>query len=1076
MKIFRLLILALLALVSCVKDLEYRDGNYPSAPEGATVTIPFSVTLEERVSPATKAVVLGEDPTLDNLYIAVFGSSGYLKEYVKAQNIQQSGTVHYIGIDNEEHDAITYTFEASLTISENKRILHFIGNGPSTLSFGYADAVMPALLSENGAKAYWQMKTVNNIEAKRSTVNSSTPDANGNYVVVGDYIDKDGNKIVNGKGYVPDDNIVDALSNVQLVRNWAKIEVTSVEGSNFTLHSFAVVNVPSRGAVTPHSASTGFVQDYQTMTFNTLKDYYPANLPPGTLFDKSIPSASAFEAGTIGEEQMNQGVAGAGGAVYLYERPVPTAKLPPSSVIVYGFYDNPEDQGHKGWYYYKVDLMEKDVYYPVLRNFKYKIEIAKIMSQGHHTPESAAAAAGSANVSADINASHLSDISNGVGRLIIKPWMAHTYTVKEAHGQLECFFVDNVETWNINMDPAVVSITKSEMPNGVRDVILGDPVIDDPQTEAGSEGWRIIHFETDEPDATVRSQTLRIRVDYDNWYLYRDVVITLLSKQSMVARCKKPRIPAVKNTLQTLEIVIPEGLPESMFPLSFQIEPERMTLTPDATKDNNNLPVNPAPSISGNPEYSGKPSFHFIRSLSWDEYRTLDTERDKMMNTWRVLPCYFKTNCDDSATTIWVHCDYFDPVSTAFRNSVEFSFPNLAFTSSIKRGEGQPVTVHFDVAKDPEEDDFPIVYLFASGMTLETSGTTIASVPGSAGTYMMRPESSSVDLEFRTTSLDGDVYLRVYAEEYETQEISSHVFPSFGFVDGHKLWKTNAWSNVALNHVNTAANKTVLFGYEDDPEALNAEISINNLVGLTRLNPTEYPYKPDGPRSNNGKKTYHEIEFRTASPENNRAVSFTLAAPGYVEENIKAYRFGGNILTKDNINTSTVLKSDNSFGFSADAANPSFTVEQNTSKDGTSSPKVTFTFDAVTEIRATSTSGVSPNGLILKHTDDIDYYELTVTSLDSNYKIFFIQFTVNNSKWTGADGDGKSHIFAPREGVPGEGCGTFETYRGANDQFIWHIPEGKTSATIKLYPHEGYPISIKDIVFKSYRGNFYKND
>ena len=817
MKRLMILIFAAAVLASCVKDAEYRSAALPSAPEGAAVTIPFSVTVDNAAVPGTRTVVLDEEPTLDNLYIAVFGGSGYLKEYVKAQDLQ-AGTYTYTDREGEQRTVTQYTFNVTLTITENRRILHFIGNGPATLSFGYADAVMPSLLSEDGAKAYWQMRTVSEIGAKRST--SEYQDGNGRNVVTGDYIDKDGNKIVDGKGYVPDDAILAALSNIPLVRNWAKISIEAADDSNFTPYSFAVVNVPSRGAVAPHSAATGFVQDYQQYAFSYLTDElkYPANLPPKTIFDKSIPDAEDFV--NINAEKA---VAPAGGSVYLYERPVPTSKLPPSSVIVYGHYKNLTDPSEQeGDYYYKLDLMQDETYYPVLRNFQYKIKISKIMSQGHHSPAAAAAAAGSADVSADITASHLSDISNGIGRLIVD-WMSHTYTVQENNGLLSCFFVNDVKNWVVDMTPGTVTATALPMPEGESPVIT-ELSIDPPQTEAESAGWRVVHFKTDVPRSSVRSQTIRIQAQYESWHLYRDVVITLLDKQPMIARCVKTRVLAQRNVKQTLEVVIPEGLPESMFPLRFEIEPEDMTLTPDESQDNNNLPVTPGPSISDNPEYSGKPSFHFVRTLYWDEYRTLETERDQNMSTWRVLPCYFKTNCDDNATTIWVKCEHFDPVSTSFRNASELGFPNLGFTSSIERGGEKSVFVHFDVDKDPLEESFPVVTMSVSGMQLVITGDNMSAVPGSSTMYMVHPASSSVDLEFLTTDPEGDVTLRLYAQDYETQELKSHKFKNFGFVDGHRLWKTSAWSNVACGRVNSAGNKTVLFGYEDDPDGLNVPV------------------------------------------------------------------------------------------------------------------------------------------------------------------------------------------------------------------------------------------------------------
>ena len=1046
MKRFLTVIFALLALSSCVRDLEYRESPSQLIPEGAKVTIPFTVTMEAPDLPATKTIDLSGDITMENLCIAVFGSSGYLKEYVKAQDLTRLGDFEYVDREGETRTVAQYSFKATLTLSDNPRTIHFIGNGPVTLPFGSVDAVMPSLLSENGEKAFWQMKTVSGIHAVKSTAEEYI-DANGETVLPGDFIDENNNKITNGTGYIPSPETIGAFQHIPLVKNWAKITVSCEDAatSNFTPISFAVVNVPSRGAVVPHSAKTGFIQDYQSYSFSQLFEEmkYEANLPSGTAFDTSVPSEEDFH-------NLTNGVTDKDGAVYLYERPVPTSKIPASSVIVYGHYSNPNDMAHEGDYYYKVDLMEGSQYYPVFRNFQYKISISKILSQGHYTPAAAAAAAGSADVSADINASHLADISNGIGRLVIDPWMSHTYTGQVTDGMLQCFFMHDVENGIINMDPGAVTVEKLPMPNSAPDLIETLSV-DSPLDIAGSVGWRTIHFSTSEPGSTAKSQTIRVSAAYDTWRLYRDIVITLLPIQTMKVRCTKTRVANVKGSDQCLEIVIPEGLTESMFPLQFQIEPEDLTLTPDGSKTQNNLPVSPGPSISENAEYAGKSSYHFVRTLYWDEYRSLDTELDDYDNTWRILRCYFTTNCEDSGTTIWVANDYFYTQSVSFHNALELTFRNLSIPVPIKRQEGLQIPVHFDFDSNPQSpDEYPVITMFMTGMR-PVLDENIAPLPGSTDTYEFHPTSYSVDLEFVTMTDDGDLYMELSAPGYESQTLRSHTFRNVGFVDGHRLWKSSgSWSNVACGYVNSAANKTVLFGYEDDPDAPNATITISELTGLTISYPSGTVWTPEGPRSNVGVKTYHEIDFRTASKASTDPVSFVMSSPGYVEEYVRAKRFEGSILTQYEINTSTVLKPLNDYGFSEDT--PSFTIVQEKDK----APTETLTFDHITELRS-----ATPAGLLLGPSGN---YTLTVTSNESNYYVYYVQITVNNSKWNNV-----TRLLAPASGTPS--VGEFYKYPGGNDQYIWNIPQGISSASLTLTAHGDYPISIKDIVVKTYKAS-----
>ena len=1037
-------IAAALTLAACTGEA-FVDSPEGTLPEDAKVTVSLQVSGDDLGSPDTKSVTLGEETPLQSLYLAVFGSSGYLKEYVQAQELRRIADTTYVDAAGKPRTVARYAFTATLTLSENQRIIHFLGNGPSSLSFGYADAVLPSLVSGAGQKAYWQMKTVDGIRAKKSSSNYT--DALGQSVRIGDYIDKDGNKVVGGRGYVPDDATQRAFKGIPLVKNWARISLKSDAGSYFTPYSFAVVNVPTRGTIVPHSSATGFLANYQNYSYESLTEMgYPGSLPSGTVFDAEIPSEEDFQ-------NCTGGVASADGAVYLYERPVPSQRIPPSVLIIYGHYDNPYDSEHSGDYYYKVDLMEDEEYYPVYRNFRYQIEILRILSQGHHTPEAAYLAAGSANVSADINAAHLADISDGQGRLIIDPWMSHTFTGRVTDGILNAFFVDDVNNWHVSMDPSAVTVEKLPMPYGEADVIqtlsIDDP-IDDVE---GSVGWRTIHFTTSAPGSTAHSQTIRITGYHDVGKIYRDVVITVQPVQPMTVRCTKRSIANVKGTAQGVEIVIPDGLAESMFPLVFRIEAEDMTLTPDMTKANNNLPVSSGTSISEHAGYAGKPTFQYLRTLSWDEYRSLSTERDEEKNTWRVLPCYFMSNCAESATTVWVYNEYFELGSDTFLAHGELTFSNLAFTTSIPREENAAVEVVFTVDEDPFGDypeDYPIITLSASGMEPVSEG--VVPVSGSPGTYRYKPTSPSVCLEFITTTDDGDLLLELSADEYLPQSLRSFYFREFGFVDGHKL-SSNAWSNVACGYVNAEPNKTVLFGYMDDEEAPNATITLLNLHGLNLQKPTSYPWTPTGPRSADGVATYHELEFKTPSPRSYDIVGFTLSAPGYVEETVQAHRFYGNILTQDQITTGTLLKPDNTYGFSVDT--PSFTIEQNPNQ----SPTMMVSFDSISELRSTD-----PKGLML---DEGGTYTLTVRSNNTGNYVFYVQLSVPKYKWNG----GISRYLAPKSGVPS--AGTFFKYPGAGNQYIWLLPAGTSSASLTLTADDDFPIVINEMVIKTYKAALY---
>lgn len=1041
-------IAAALTLAACIREVPFEERPGVSYPEGAKVTIPFEVMTEVSGDPETRTIILGEDTPLDNMYLAVFGSSGYLKEYVQATDIVRIYPDYtYYDASNQQHTVAHYTFNATLTLAESRRIIHFLGNGPSSLSFGYADAVLPTLLSGVGVRSYWQTIEVDGIHAQKST--HEYDDHQGQHVYIGDFIDIHGNKITDGTGYVPTQETVNAFQNIPLIKNWARVALKCepVEESNFIPYSFAVISVPKRGTIVPHNASLGFIEGYQNLTYEGLEGMgYPGNLPAGTDFDAVPPTAEDFQ-------NCTNGVAPADGAVYLYERPLPSSSFPPSSLIIYGHYRNPDDLEHEDDYYYKVDLMEGDDYYPIFRNFKYQVDLLAILSQGHHTPEAAAAASGTSNVSADINASHLSDISDGRGRLIVEPYMSHTFTGKVNDGLLRAFFVDNVYDWTINMNPGDVTVEALPVPDGEPEAIES-VYIDAPDEN----GWRNIHFTSTDPGSTAHTQTIRITGKYNPvGIIYRDVVITIQELQPMRVRCTRKCVPHTIGAEQTVEIVIPDGLAESMFPLTFEIEAEDLTLTPKVNVANNNLPVEWGPSFSEHNGYTGKPSYHFLRTLTWNEYRSLETEQDEDKSTWRVLPCYFKTNCEDSATTVWVHNDYFDKASDDFLSNGELSFRNLAFTTSIPRREDAVVTVHFDISLNPyadNPDEYPMVTMFVSGM--EPDPERVAQVPGMPGYYNLLPLGSSVDLDFITTTDNGELLLELTADEYEPGTLRSHYYSRFGFVDGHKLWKNSAWSNIACGYINAEKNKTVLFGYWDDPDGLDATIDIKDLHGLVTLYPSSFPSVTEGPRSTDGDRTYHELEFKTTSSLNYNPAGFTLASPGYVEEEVSAPRFYGNILTQDKVG-SDVLKPSNTYGFSVDT--PYFTMKQDR-QDANKPQTFTVRFDdGISDLRSTA-----PAGLILNAGGT---YRMTVISNDAGYYPFYVQIAVRaNYNWNGT-----LRTLAPKEANPA--IGTFEKYAGAGNQYIWHIPKGHSAVTLELVADDDFPINITDILVKTYNARFY---
>lgn len=1072
-------ILLLASLLSCVREAEPAPAP-ESAVEGKPVTITLSVPGFE---PETKG--LDEGGTLSSLHLAVFGGSGYLKEYVQAEPVRTTDyTYETLDANNHlvSHTVPCYNFTVTIAMSDSHRIIHFLGNGPEIMPFGYDTAVMPIQLSANGEMGYWQMIDLpDGIKAKRNSD--------------GYYIDRYGEVISDDEGffpndfpvvedrgktrYVADDETEAAFQGIPLIRNWAKIVLSADEDSNFTPIALRAVNVPSRGAMAPYSASTGFIKDYQDCSFPYLEDTakYPGNLPSGTTFDSNIPGREAFEYFQTHPDQiiLNDGVANAnGGAVYMYERPSPTASIPPSYVIIFGHYYNSEDPDSEGDYFYKVDLMENKLvsgegasskwnarYYPIYRNFKYQIKVKKILSQGHATPAAAAASAGSADVSADVTTSHLSDISDGVGRLHVSPWMAKTFT--REHGidnpvtELSVFFSKNA-SGDPDMSLSSVSVELLPPDDGGPDIIdnlsIGAPYNPDEHENPDykMKGWRQITMTTAAPGRTVRSQEIRITGVHEYGRLYRDITITVQPVQPMTVVCGEERIAAFKNTSQSIHVSIPDGLVESMFPLEFVVEPQDKTLSPDNSKPDNNLPVVAGVSISEDDGYAGKNTFQYIKTLSWEDYLELPRTEDEEEHVWRTFTCWFISNRSESATTVWVYNEFFDKASDTFSNFFDKIFRNLHFTIPIPEESDVEIPLTFEMMEDPDlvyPMSYPTITIKPTGLRLEGQGV----MPGEENdTYVFKPTSHTVTLTFiSTTSYADEFSVTLEADEYTTGFVQTYRFPMLQLMDGHPLstgsggWTNSKWSNVAWGYVNRDNNKTVLLGYKDHPNQVNTPITIKINSGLQTPqvlgSNVSFPYTPTGPRSASGDRTYHEFEFRTVGGE--RDVDLVFSSPGYITERIHTGRFMGNIrtmkVTKDN-----VFKQNNTWGFTK--ANPTADYSEDQGS-------VRITFSEISE---------EPAGSVKFNAGGT--YTMTITSKNSNQTLFYVDMFFDNTSGV---------IYAPESFTPS--VGTIEKYQGSNNQYVWHIPRGNLSASLTFTAPENRQVRMNTMYIKSMNGYLMEN-
>lgn len=683
-KVFYIFLTLLLMAASCQKETPW-EPEMVGAKTDSTVTLTFGVKAPEALT--TKA--MSDQPQITNLYVAVFGSSGYLKEYVKAEPV---GLATHERVDEEDTEHM-YAYTVRLSLTKSHIRVHFIANGPEELPFDYERTVIGQLTTSGTQDAYWQrIELKHGIYALDDDGSRQTPPV---YTVDPDFdLDEHGKHL---------------MAEVPLIRNFAKITIDS-EAENLVVKSLAVVNVPSTGTVAAYNPASGeFVLNYDAYDFDDLAtvgaaSYYPGNMPSGSIIQKIIPTESDFANGTNGVALKTSDDPN----VYMYERPIPDAN--PSFILLYATYTDDGDYADGYDCYYKIDLMKDGEYLPIYRNFRYRIVIKSVYRPGKDTPTQAANGAGSGDISADTETASLENVSDGYASIAV----SHTDMIFTSTGEqyVKFRFVPDISS------PNTVNNTESYVtyellaPEGA----TGNSVVAGSLRRAAEDDddtYRRLYFTTAEIGNAQKVQKIRITgtstVRERISRLYREVIIRLMPRQTMTLTCSPSIVNQVQGEPMDLYINIPKDLPSSLFPLQFKIEASALSLTPN----NDNLPVESGPSIIG--AKNGNPSFQFIKTLSFDDYQTY---QEQAQGNKVPVPCHFKTNKAISASDICVANQYFISGTTSFSNYIRRYFTRTAFDDEYA-AENEPVQFDFQMDEDHPDAEkwFPqYVYVTLNGL------------------------------------------------------------------------------------------------------------------------------------------------------------------------------------------------------------------------------------------------------------------------------------------------------------------------------------------------------------------------
>ena len=517
----------------------------------------------------------------EDLYVAVFVNIegvSYLEEFVRADSTAPTW--------NAENNC--WDFGVKLNQTDGPRRLHLIANYPGlTMGFGEEGQLVGRLMA-NGANhdVYWNYRDVTKV----------------------------------AEGFQAQ------VQMVPLVRNYVKIKLENniPADDKFELEGYALYNVPTKGTVAPYNPGStsmfanfvdvsGKCQSYENLSAQGYKGNEPYD--DGTLLSKEINWIAPAD------------------STYIYERSNRNSDTP-TCMLIKGKYDGGNTT------YYKLDFVHLEgeegakvkVYYNLLRNFIYTMNLNSVKSEGYATVEQAIKQPASNNISGDAIAKDYTNISDGEGRLFVSTTglLFTDNTPKVVYFK----YIPNLQSPNTTNNGAVaVSAPMGDVLSKAAEVATTD------ETTGIHNGWRKMTLTPNAPGIAGVFQEIAVSAGG----LQRHVELLLREPYNLAVAVNPKMVETGAKKPLTVNITLPGGLPESIFPLKLFISSKDNTIYPDY---GTNMPAE---------AQNGK--YGFIREVSLLEYQDSTN-----------YACKFLTNCEESATTVYVDNEYFNRGSDKFGN------------------------------------------------------------------------------------------------------------------------------------------------------------------------------------------------------------------------------------------------------------------------------------------------------------------------------------------------------------------------------------------------------------------------
>ena len=623
------LIYTLLSIVTALLFTGCSDEDIQSPnKDEKMVTWTISVTLPEAQSPDTRAFNR-TDFEFEDLHVAVFSEAGgvyFLEQFVKADN-----TVPEWNSKNNCWD-----FGVTLMQTKTPRRLHLIANYPGlTMGFGEESQLIGRLLTDAGTPqhdVYW------------------------NYVDVDSIV----------KGYETQ------VQRVPLVRNFAqlKLSIEPKEGveldKKFQVEGFAIYNVPKRGTVAPYNSKNGTFANYVVNGVDNEGNKTTECETYGNLFNSGYEGNEPYDDGTLLSKTItDDDFIGINGSHYIYERSNRNTTSP-TSMIIKAKYAPDGNFNAAEYTYYKLDFVYVDsetntnVYYNILRNFIYTINIKDVTGEGYATIQEAIEKPASNNVSGDVSLKDYTNVSDGKSRLFV----SSTYLVFTNDSPIDLYYQHRPDIENapngFNNSHGTEGVTINA-PAG--DVLLQNATVaaNDEPTGSNHAGWRKITLTPKSPEA---GSVYRQDITVATRDLQRQITLVLRTPYNLGVEVDE-YVLSEQGAPLDVKITIPGGMPSSLFPLRLFISTDNNTIDPQ--------PGTQMPAEAMNGKYG------FIKEISYMYYSTASANGDgcnvakKEANGDVSFVTAFRTNCTESATTVRVSNQYFNTGYDSFINTDKYT-------------------------------------------------------------------------------------------------------------------------------------------------------------------------------------------------------------------------------------------------------------------------------------------------------------------------------------------------------------------------------------------------------------------